>query len=92
MAVSRTAKKCILGGSVPLPFEGCSRLRSRLCCNQRLASALILPPNGRGGRTSLDEIYGVPVVHSKSVRLPTFRPFTSLALNSYSTHSDATLL
>ena len=78
---------------MPLPFGECSRLRSRLCCNQRVASALILPPNDRGGRTSLDKKRdGVPVVHSKRVRLQTFRPFTSLALNSHSTHSDATLL
>ena len=77
---------------MPLPFGECSRLRSRLCCNQRLASALILPPNDRGERASLDQRDGVPVVHSKNVRLQAFRPFTSLALNSHSTHSDATLL
>ena len=92
MAVTRTTQKCVLGGSVPLPFEECPRSRSRLCCNEMLASALILLPNGRGGRTSLDERDGMPVVHSESVRLQTFRPFTSLALNSYTTHSNVTIL
>ena len=74
--------------SMPLPFAECPRSRSRLCCNERLASALTLPPNGREGRTPLDEKDGVSVVHSKSVRFQTFRPFTSLALNSYTTHSS----
>ena len=77
MIVSRTACKCTLGGSVPLPYEECPRSRNRLCCNERLVSALILPPNDRGGRTPSNERYGMLVVHFTSVRLQTFRPFTS---------------
>ena len=62
---------------MPLSFKECPGLRSRLCCNERLASAFVIPPNAQGGRTPLDERDGLPVVHSKSVRLQTFRPFTS---------------
>ena len=62
---------------MPLSFEECPWLRSHFYCNERLASALVILPNGQWGRTPLSERDGLPVVHSKSVRLQTFRPFTS---------------
>ena len=75
LTVSRTAYKCILGGSVPFPFGKCPRSRSRLCCNERLVECVNPPPNGRGGRTPLDTRDGLPIVHYTNVRRHTFRPF-----------------
>ena len=92
MAVSRTAQKYILGGSGPLPFEECPRSRSRLCCNERLASALILAQNGRGGRTPLDERNELPVVRFCKCIAPNVQTFRESTPNLYITHSDAALL
>ena len=54
MFVSRVARKCILGGSMPLSLKD-AHSREAAFVNERLTGALILPPNGREGRTSLDE-------------------------------------
>ena len=77
---------------MPLPFEECPRSRSHLCCNERLASALILPPHGRGGRTPLDERDGLPVVHFHKRMDPDVQTFRESTFNSYATYSHATLL
>ena len=60
-------------GSMSLPLKDAHVREAAFCCNERLTGALILPPNGRGGRTPLDERDGVSVVHTTSVRLQTFR-------------------
>ena len=62
-------------GSMSLPLKDAHVQEAAFCCNKRLAGALTLPPNGRGGRTPLDERDGVSVVHATSVRLQTFRSF-----------------
>ena len=77
---------------MPLPFEECPRSGSRLCWNERLTSALIFHPNGRGGRTRLDKRDGLPVVHFHKCTAPDVQTFHQSALNSYTTYSDATLL
>ena len=71
--------------------EECPRSRSRLACNERLANALNLPPNGRGGRTPLDKRDGLPVVHFHKCMASDFQTSCESALNSYTTCSDATL-
>ena len=62
-------------GSMSLPLKDDHVREAALCCNERLAGALILPPEGRGGQTPLDERDGVSVVHTTSVRLQTFKSF-----------------
>ena len=69
--------KCILGDSVPLSFEECHGREAVFAVMKDLASVSILPPNGRGERTPLGERDGLPVFHSTSVPLQTFRCFTS---------------
>ena len=77
MTVSRTACKCILGGGVPLPLKNTRGREAALLVMRDLVNTLTLPPDGRGGRTPLDERDGLPVFHSKSIRLQTFGPFAS---------------
>ena len=38
-------------GSMSLPLKDAHVREAGLCCNEGLVGALILPPNGRGGRT-----------------------------------------
>ena len=58
-------------GTISLPLKNAHVREAVFCCNERLAGALILPPNGRGGRTPLDERDGVLVI------TPDFKTFTS---------------
>ena len=62
-------------GSMSLTLKDVHVREAAFCCNGRLAGALILPSNGQGGRTPLDERDGMSIVHTTSVRLQTFRSF-----------------
>ena len=59
------------------PLKNASGRESAFFVMRGLTNAFTLPPNGRGGRTPLDERDGFPVVTSTSVRFQTFRPFGS---------------
>ena len=52
-----------------------------------LANALTPPPNGRRGRTPLDERDGLPVVHSVRCITPDLQMFREPILDSYTTQS-----
>ena len=53
-------------GTISLPLKNAHVREAVFCCNERLAGALILPPNG-----TLDERDGVLVI------TPDFKTFTS---------------
>ena len=54
--------ECISGVACPSLLKDAHLSRSRICCNERLAGALVIPPNSRGGRIPLDERDGVLVI------------------------------
>ena len=56
-------------------FAECPRSRGRLAVMRGLANALTPPPNGRGGRTPLDERDGLPIVHPVRCMAPNLKIF-----------------
>ena len=52
-----------------------------------LANALTPPPNGRGGRTPLDERDGLPIVHPVRCMVLDLQTFCESVLDSYTTQS-----
>ena len=92
MTVSRTAYKCILRGSVPLPFEECPRSRTRLCCNERLGECVNPSPKWSRGKNPLGRKRWVAGRSLHKCTAPEFQTFHESALNSFTAHSDATML
>ena len=56
-------------------FKECPRSRSHLVVVRGLANTLTSPPNGRGGRTLLDESDELPVVHPVRCMAPDLQIF-----------------
>ena len=61
--------------------------RSCLAVVRNLVNALTLPRNGRGGRTPLNERYGLPVVHPVRCMVPDLQIFRESVLDSFTTQS-----